>query len=586
MLLPRWFRSLGPRKTALSVSVTQNLRAALPFGNRAASCLTLTGALLLSCKSGSTDGRPLDERSAEETVTPQAARRATQATTTGEATDRKSATDTKVTSGPGHASDATLPQASTPQTNAPPTDAPRVYAKSRHVWIRSMPTNDVQWIGFLWWGGSVKVRPGERVLGAGCEKEWVPVEPRGYVCVDDERATENPKDEALLSIFPFRPDVSSPWPHQYAAVHEPARRYEGIPLEENQKAWERGYERHISAVRAGRSEKGAKTAAPEALPAWLDPSLSGKQPPPPFALPEGLSEGHPRIASRSAITYAAQADFSDRAFLLTGDLNWVPKDRVEILPRSEFQGVSLTTSGLHLPLAFFRGKDRPAFKQTKPGVFEAVPDHFRRLDVVQLSEQSVKDGHTTYYKLEREDLWVSSREAVVPAPKETTPWGEPVGQTAKAQGASNARQTWLEVSILGGWLVAFEGTVPVYATMISAGRGGGPHPDKDPLETASTPTGRFSIGGKFKTATMMSSSTPIIHMDVPWTQNFSGPHAIHSAYWHDDWGSLKSAGCINVSPRDGKWLFEFTEPQVPEGWHGVRYVSRYGGGSSVLIVHE
>jgi len=72
---------------------------------------------------------------------------------------------------------------------------------------------------------------------------------------------------------------------------------------------------------------------------------------------------------------------------------------------------------------------------------------------------------------------------------------------------------------------------------------------------------------------------------VPWTQNFSGPHAIHSAYWHDDWGSLKSAGCVNVAPRDGKWLFEFTEPEVPEGWHGVRQVGRYGP-STWVIVHE
>ena len=181
---------------------------------------------------------------------------------------------------------------------------------------------------------------------------------------------------------------------------------------------------------------------------------------------------------------------------------------------------------------------------------------------------------------------MSSKQAVIPTPRDTTPWQAPIGKPDETGNARSGRATWLEASILGGWLVAFEGTRAVYATMISAGRGGKPHPDKDPLETASTPTGWFPIGGKFKTATMNSSSTPIVHMDVPWTQNFSGPHAIHSAYWHDDWGSLKSAGCVNVSPKDGKWLFEFTEPDVPEGWHGVRYVARYGGGSTLFIVHE
>src|SRR5690606_33840054 len=84
----------------------------------------------------------------------------------------------------------------------PPTDALRVFAKTRHVWIRSMPQSDVQWIGYLWWGGSVKVREETRVPGAGCKKEWVPIEPRGWVCVDDEQATLDPKDPELLAIYP------------------------------------------------------------------------------------------------------------------------------------------------------------------------------------------------------------------------------------------------------------------------------------------------------------------------------------------------------------------------------------------------
>ena len=44
----------------------------------------------------------------------------------------------------------------------------------------------------------------------------------------------------------------------------------------------------------------------------------------------------------------------------------------------------------------------------------------------------------------------------------------------------------------------------------------------------------------------MEAPDEFIHSDVPWTQNFSGAHALHSAYWHDDWGSNKSGGCINV----------------------------------------
>lgn len=465
----------------------------------------------------------------------------------------------------------------------PPTDAPRVYAKTRHVWIRSMPQSDVQWIGYLWWGGSVKIRGTERVPGAGCSKEWVPVEPRGWVCVDEKQATTNPKDEELLGIYPYQPRVESPWPHKYAAVHATLRRYEELPNEERQKSWELGYEKHFADVLKAR-ETDSIAHFPEIL-GKLDPSLSGKEPPKLPSLPKGLSEDSPKIVGRSAMSYVAEADFGSRSFLLTGDLNWVPKDRVELLEPPKFQGVKLGEE-FQLPLAFFRGKDRPGYLQQGDGTFKEVPDQFERHSVVQLDNVIVPDGHTKYYKVKGRELWVSSKQAVIPTPRDTTPWQAPIGKPDETGNARSGRATWLEASILGGWLVAFEGTRAVYATMISAGRGGKPHPDKDPLETASTPTGWFPIGGKFKTATMNSSSTPIVHMDVPWTQNFSGPHAIHSAYWHDDWGSLKSAGCVNVSPKDGKWLFEFTEPDVPEGWHGVRYVARYGGGSTLFIVHE
>src|SRR4029079_9750009 len=132
------------------------------------------------------------------------------------------------------------------------------------------------------------------------------------------------------------------------------------------------------------------------------------------------------------------------------------------------------------------------------------------------------------------------------------------------------RRTWLEASVWQGWLIAYQGTKPIFVTLISAGRGGTPRKGINPIDTASTPTGTFQITGKFATATMVAPGE-FIHSDVPWTQNFSGPHALHGAYWHDDWGNRKSGGFVNVSPTDGKWLYDFTDPPAPEGWHGVRW---------------
>jgi lipoprotein-anchoring transpeptidase ErfK/SrfK len=126
----------------------------------------------------------------------------------------------------------------------------------------------------------------------------------------------------------------------------------------------------------------------------------------------------------------------------------------------------------------------------------------------------------------------------------------------------------------------------VLATLISPGRGGVPVHGRDPLETASTPTGTFRVDGKFVTATMVSSTNDLlVHTEVQYVQNFHGPHALHGAYWHDAWGEKKSGGCVNLSPIDAKRLFEWGEPAVPTDWYGMRSVPEMGP-ATVVVVHE
>ena len=56
--------------------------------------------------------------------------------------------------------------------------------------------------------------------------------------------------------------------------------------------------------------------------------------------------------------------------------------------------------------------------------------------------------------------------------------------------------------------------------------------------------------------------------DVPWIQYFAAGYALHGAYWHDVFGVPRSHGCINLAPIDARYVFMWTEPSVPEGWHG------------------
>ena len=70
--------------------------------------------------------------------------------------------------------------------------------------------------------------------------------------------------------------------------------------------------------------------------------------------------------------------------------------------------------------------------------------------------------------------------------------------------------------------------------------------------------------------------------DVPFVEYFHKGYALHAAYWHDQFGKVRSHGCINLAPIDAAWLFEWTDPQVPLGWHGVINMER----GTVIVIAE
>jgi hypothetical protein len=57
--------------------------------------------------------------------------------------------------------------------------------------------------------------------------------------------------------------------------------------------------------------------------------------------------------------------------------------------------------------------------------------------------------------------------------------------------------------------------------------------------------------------------------DVPWTMYFQGSYALHAAFWHDRFGNTRSHGCVNLSPIDARWLFEWATPTLPSGFHAT-----------------
>jgi hypothetical protein len=138
---------------------------------------------------------------------------------------------------------------------------------------------------------------------------------------------------------------------------------------------------------------------------------------------------------------------------------------------------------------------------------------------------------------------------------------------------------WIDVSLAQQMLVAYEGVRPVYVTLVSTGKKGS---EEEPFQT---PTGRWRLYSKQVTSNMDGTTATdgnYAIQDVPWVMYFEGSYALHGAFWHRSFGRPRSHGCINLGPSDARWLFGWTTPFLPAGWHGV-HATDESPGTTVIV---
>ncbi len=101
---------------------------------------------------------------------------------------------------------------------------------------------------------------------------------------------------------------------------------------------------------------------------------------------------------------------------------------------------------------------------------------------------------------------------------------------------------WIDVDLSQQMVYAYEGDVIVNSFVVSTG-------------TAQTPTvtGKYKIWIKLKSTTM---SGPGYYLtDVPYTMYFYKGYGLHGTYWHNNFGTPMSHGCVNLSIPDAEWLY-------------------------------
>jgi len=119
------------------------------------------------------------------------------------------------------------------------------------------------------------------------------------------------------------------------------------------------------------------------------------------------------------------------------------------------------------------------------------------------------------------------------------------------------------VNVTDQTLSCYEGKVEVYFCRISTGAKFDAYGNE--VDAWSTPLGPHPIWRKLLSLRMSGGSSGGGY-DLPgvgWTSIFVGDGvAIHSTFWHNNFGVPMSHGCVNARPEDAKWIFRWVNPVV------------------------
>jgi len=369
------------------------------------------------------------------------------------------------------------------------------------------------------------------------------------------------------------------------------------------------------------------------VPFWLVggrqiPNVSG------FDVPEYAAFAD-RVRRKTGLSFVDAFVVEDagvrRGFALTVDLRLVPATKIKPDSGSTFHGVELGRE-LELPFAMITKRGAQGFQlvrgQDDAKTIGGVP---HRAIIPMTGNVRFKAGRRFYQTARDPKTWLAADEISLFAAPPSLP-------KEAARG-----QKWIDVSLVQQTLVLYQGKQPKYATLVSSGR----DRLGDPKTERATPRGHFEIKSKHIAAAMDSEENSsvaggtkterplelsaddqatiqrlleaekarrkldtddqrrlanikkgrhpeygVTHRrgsaafelrDVPWIQYFDSGFALHGAYWHDVFGVPRSHGCVNLSPIDARIVFNWTEPALPEGWHGMNVSPEFGTGTAVVI---
>ena len=143
-------------------------------------------------------------------------------------------------------------------------------------------------------------------------------------------------------------------------------------------------------------------------------------------------------------------------------------------------------------------------------------------------------------------------------------------------------ERWIEVDLSEQALRAWEGNTLFLETPVSTG-----------LPWWPTPTGEFRIWIKLRATKMEGGAGKYYYYlpNVPYVMYFENDNipgwrgfGLHGTYWHDDFGTQRSHGCVNLPTETAKEIYYWVDPVLLSGKGSVR--AELNNQGTRIVIHE
>jgi lipoprotein-anchoring transpeptidase ErfK/SrfK len=463
-------------------------------------------------------------------------------------------------------------------------------------------------LGYLRAGARVAVSATPQGV-EGCSRGWYAVATGGYLCLNNLTSLD---ENALGRRRPSQPDLTAPLPYTYLTTHRAAVMYRWLPSVADMREIEperfgvtppnatASLDGGVPPTASSTTVTSAETPAVLSTTAPVTAGSTADTPTPTAIVDAGVpvrnlaavqtraqaedagvrledlagQAGSPllrRMLSGMYISIDRDATSAGRHFWRTQNGGFVERNAVSDLHDAPtFQGVTLDQQH-QLPVAFMTAYNGWTYALGTDGHTVSRQAQAPRLTAYFLTEDPPITFRDRQYYRTRDGILLSARQIrlsrTTPPPADLLP-----------------DEKWIEVNLDRQMLVAYVGARPVYITLVSSGR----RNEDDEERNYETVQGGFRIQSKHIATTMDGNTAgdgPYSIEDVPWVMYFQNSFALHGAFWHSAFGAMHSHGCVNMSPPDAHWMFQWTEPALPAGWHGV-YSDAQHPGTRVYVHYE